>query len=184
MSVLARGLNFSVTPKEVPVAEIVTHVESCLTSAKLEPDVADAVRAEISASLMKKHKFNFNITCEEYSTLDMLRKDKDIEELPADKGQSTVVLDKVDYDKKVMTLLEDRDTYEVLTKDPTSKIRTRSCGLLCGLRNQGMLLKEQYFTIYTASEAPPPPIFLRFAENSQAECPSLPYCEQCGDDSP
>ena len=135
MSVLARGLNFSVTPKEVPVAEIVTHVESCLTSAKLEPDVADAVRAKISAALMKKRKFNFNITREEYSALDTLRKDKDIVVLPADKGRSTVVLDKVDYDKKVMTLLEDRDMYEVIKKDPTSKIRTRSCGLLRGLRN-------------------------------------------------
>ena len=131
-----------------------THFKSCLTSAKLEPNVADAVRAKISASLMKKRKFNLNITCEEYSTLDTLRKDKDIVVLPADKGRSTVVLDKVDYNKKVMTLLEDRDMYEVITKDPTSKIRTRSCGLLRGLRNQGVLPKEQYFTIYTASEAP------------------------------
>ena len=71
-------------------------------------------------------------------------------------------MDKVDNDKEFMTLLEDRDTYEVITKDPMSKIRMRSCGLLGGLRNQGMLSKEQYFTIYTASEAPPS--FLRFAE--------------------
>ena len=61
---------------------------SCLTSAKLEPDVADAVQAKISASLMKKRKFNLNITCEEYSALDTLRKDKDIVVLPADKGRS------------------------------------------------------------------------------------------------
>ena len=48
MSVLACGLNFSITPKEVLVAEIVTHVESCLTSVKLEPYVVDVVRAKIS----------------------------------------------------------------------------------------------------------------------------------------
>ena len=84
MSVLACGLNFSVTPKKVPVAEIETHVESCLNSAKLEPDVAVAVRAKISASLMKKRRLNFNITREEYSALDTLRKDKDIVVLPAD----------------------------------------------------------------------------------------------------
>ena len=65
-----------------------------------------------------------------------------------------VVLDKVDYDKKVMTLLEDRDTYDVIVKDLMLKIRTRSCGLLCGLRNEGVLSKEQYFSIYTTSEAP------------------------------
>ena len=35
ISVLACGLNFSVTPKEVRVAEIVTNVKSCLTLAKL-----------------------------------------------------------------------------------------------------------------------------------------------------
>ena len=110
MLVLVHGLNFSVRPKEVPVAERVTHVVSCLTSAKLEHDVADAVRAKNSASLMKKRKLNLNITREEYSALDMLRKDKEIVELPADKGRSMVVLNKVDYDKKVVTLLEDRDT--------------------------------------------------------------------------
>ena len=104
--------------------------------------------------LMKKRKLNLNITREEYSALDMLRKDKEIVVLPPDKGRSTVVLNKVDYDKKVMTLLEDRDTYEIIAKDPMSKIRTRSCGLLHGLRSEGMLSKEQYFSIYMASEAP------------------------------
>ena len=47
------------------------------------------------------------------------------------------MLNKVEYDKKVMTLLEDRDTYGVTAKDPTSKIRTRSFGLLRGLCSEG-----------------------------------------------
>ena len=45
--------------------------------------------------------------------------------MPADKGRSTVVLDKVDYDKKVMTLLEDRDTNDLL-RGIESTLHTRA----------------------------------------------------------
>ena len=172
------GLNYSVAPKEVPEAEIVTHVGSCLTSVKLEPNVADAVWTKISASLMKKRRLNFNITCEEYSVLDTLRKDKGIVVLPADNGQSTVVLNKVDYDKKVMTLLEDRDTYEVIAKDLTLKIRKRSCGLLRGLCNQGVLSRENNISVFTQPWRPPTP-FYGLPKIHKPSVPLRPIVSRC-----
>ena len=38
--------------------------------------------------------------------------------LPADKGRATVVMDRVDYDKKLQEVLDDQKTYRKLKKDP------------------------------------------------------------------
>ena len=37
------SLNFSVSLKTLPVTELITQVDSCLSGSKLEPDVADLV---------------------------------------------------------------------------------------------------------------------------------------------
>ena len=43
LSILARGLNFSVSPKTLLVTEVITQVEPFLSGSKLETDVADLV---------------------------------------------------------------------------------------------------------------------------------------------
>ena len=73
--------------------------------------------------------------------------------LLADKGRCTVVLDKSTYKSKIMDLLSDVETYEVIPKNPTLKIRGKACGVIRALRSKGLLSKENYFKIYTASEA-------------------------------
>ena len=48
--------------------------------------------------------------------MEVLRKDEDIILLPADKGRCTMVLDKSTYISKIMDLLSDVETYEVIVK--------------------------------------------------------------------
>ena len=48
-----------------------------------------------------------------------LAKDRDAIILPAEKGRSTVVMDRSEYHIKVQALRDDWDTYQPLTKDPT-----------------------------------------------------------------
>ena len=38
--------------------------------------------------------------------------------LPADKGRATVIMDKDDYDRKMVSMLNDADVYKKLTRDP------------------------------------------------------------------
>ena len=57
----------------------------------------------------------------EREALGALRKNKDIIVLQADKGNATVVLDTVDYEKKAMAIL-DHPPFRQLQKDPTSQI--------------------------------------------------------------
>ncbi|XP_072017194.1 uncharacterized protein [Amphiura filiformis] len=48
----------------------------------------------------------------------------------ADKGRSTVVLDKVDYEEKVHEMLKDERTYEKLKADPTPKYKRKLTAIL------------------------------------------------------
>jgi len=48
-----------------------------------------------------------------------LKTDENIVILPADKGPLTVGMDKTDYYDKMDALVNDKQTYEVLKRDPT-----------------------------------------------------------------
>ena len=49
-----------------------------------------------------------NVTKEERQAIKTLKKNKDIMILPADKGKSTVVMDTMDYEEKVINMLADK----------------------------------------------------------------------------
>ena len=51
-------------------------------------------------------------------------KDETIVMLPADKGNATVIMDKNDYQKKILDMRED-PTYKKLKCNPTTKIEKR-----------------------------------------------------------
>ncbi|XP_077523139.1 uncharacterized protein LOC144133978 [Amblyomma americanum] len=59
---------------------------------------------------------------EERSAVNSLRRNQDIVILTADKGNATVMLNRPDYDKKMLDLLQDRSTYVRRSQDPTSKL--------------------------------------------------------------
>ena len=60
-----------------------------------------------------------NITSNELRDLKQLKEDRDIIVLPADKGGAVVVLDRIEYDRKIRALLDDSTTYRTIQKDPT-----------------------------------------------------------------
>ena len=70
-----------------------------------------------------------------------LRADKSIHILKADKGNATVVLGRVEYDNKVLALLNTQ-TYKELKSDPTAKIECKICSKLSDLKNQICCLKK------------------------------------------
>ena len=72
-----------------------------------------------------------------------LRADKSIHILKADKGNATVVLDRVEYDNKVLALLNSQ-TYKELKSDPTAKIRRKICSKLSDLKKSDMLSQKVY----------------------------------------
>ena len=64
--------------------------------------------------------------------------------LPADKGNTTVVMKRSDYDDKMRGMLDDTTTYRKLWKDPTATQETRIVHKLLLLYNNWEIMKSIY----------------------------------------
>ena len=94
-----------------------------LQKARLPEDVADRARTQIIGTLSKARTTTTNLHPSESKALRELRSDNSLMILPADKGRTTVVMNKRAYDAKVVNMLLDTSTYKPLSKDPTSTLQ-------------------------------------------------------------
>ncbi len=154
-SVLSRGLNFAITPNKVPIVDIITETESGIHRAKLPRVEAESLRNKVAASITSTKLPKSNISKEEWNSLRSLSKNDDILILPADKGRCTVVLDRSQYDEKARDLLSDKNTYELLKRDPTSGYKKQVVAVLQKLQDSGAIDRKQYLKLYPTGEAPP-----------------------------
>ena len=72
----------------------------------------DIARTKITQILLNWRPPTPNLTEEEFKTLKQLQHDKTITILKPDKANAPVVMDKNDYEKKMLMLLADNKTYE------------------------------------------------------------------------
>jgi hypothetical protein len=151
VSVLAKGGNFAVTPKTIPVEEIISGVESAVRN--LPANKADKIRCEASRIVEKARLPVCNLSRDERMALAELKSNQEVVVLRADKGNATVVLNTGDYERKIQTLLSP-DTYKVCTKDPTTSVERRTNHLL---RNCGW--SKDVVKNLVASESVPPRLY-------------------------
>ena len=85
-----------------------------------------------------------NITREEECTIRTLKNDSDLIILPADKGNTTMVLDRDEYEKKVESMLDDQLTYEKIKKDPAPSLERKMNAKLLTLNRKGSLPDRLY----------------------------------------
>lgn len=90
-----------------------------------------------------------NITFEEEKALQELRKNDNIKILPADKGGACVVLDSTEYNNKVLALLQDTNTYQLLKKDPTSTHERHLTDILKEWKDQGKISDDLCQRLYS-----------------------------------
>ena len=114
------------TPKRIPTETIVSSVEAVLSRQRdLSEPTKDNIRSRIASSIQSASVTDNNLTKDERQALKRLRNDNDILILPADKGRVTVVMDKTDYHDKMDELVNDKQTYEVLKRDPTPALQRK-----------------------------------------------------------
>ena len=92
------------------------------------------------------------MTKEERQAIKVLKRVEDIFILPADKGKSTVVLVKNEYEEKVKTMLDDKKTYEELPSDPTPKYKRKLVATLSNLKKEGKITEKKYKELYPTAE--------------------------------
>ena len=116
---LEHGLNFAIAPNRIPTAEIVASVEEAIF--RQSDETKQTVRAEVSSILRRAKTPPRNIDSNVFKALIALRKDSDRVVLSADKGNCVVVMDKHQYREKVLSMLNDKQTYTALKSDPTGR---------------------------------------------------------------
>ena len=89
-SVLAKGPNFAVTPRQPPNLEYITAIEAACT--KLSQQDAEELRADINRVLRSSHPPKPNLTKAQNTALRELKRDRDRIVLTADKGVAMVVM--------------------------------------------------------------------------------------------
>ena len=90
-TVLAKGLNFAVSPDKLPMNEYIVQREKA--RGNLREEERDQLRAEVCSALKSTSLPKSNISKEERAAIRSVGKDNTIIILPADKGKATVIMD-------------------------------------------------------------------------------------------
>ncbi|CAB4032037.1 Hypothetical predicted protein [Paramuricea clavata] len=130
-NVLALGLNFAVVPRVLPKEEFVQRLEPKLYH--MTNNEASNIRVQITEVLRRATLPASNLTKNKKDALKNLRADKSIHILKADKGNATVILDRLEHDNKILALLN-TSTYKELKRDPTANIERKICSKLSGFK--------------------------------------------------
>ena len=113
------------------------------------------LRAEVAGYFTKCQVPQANITKEERAAIKLLKKNDSILIMDADKGRSTVVIDKDNYEETVHKTLQNEKTYEVLKSDPTPKYKRKLISTLARLRNENKIDEKQYKLLHPTTANTP-----------------------------
>ena len=122
-NLLAKGLNFSITSKALPNKDILATVEDAVKN--LEKEEADTICAKVSLALQNSKPLKDNLSKDERKAFKELQSDTSIVILPVGKGRSTIILNCEDYLDKCIDYIKN-GPYQLLKKDPTTKIKTKT----------------------------------------------------------
>ncbi|RLU15924.1 hypothetical protein DMN91_011681 [Ooceraea biroi] len=146
------GLPISNTHKDDRLASTLEIVKNFEVKYHLLPtDLLNETRCAISNALQKfldrrrhinhvdKHISNIFNYCKKF-----LRDNDDLMVTKADKGQTTVILNKPDYYSKMSLLLDDKTTYNRLNKYPTKRIMNKINDMVKVWRDEGIIDEIAY----------------------------------------
>ena len=137
--ILPKGLNFSITSKTLPNQDIIATVEDAVKD--LEKEEADIIRAKVCLTLQNSKPPKDNLSKDERKALKEI---KSIVILPADIVRSTVILNRENYLEKCMDHIN-KGPYQLLKKDPTTKIKTKILRQLKVLKDNEFVDNKLYY---------------------------------------
>ena len=121
---------------------------------------------------------NSYLTPDEQKALKRLRKDENIVILPADKGRVTVVMDKTDCNDKMDSLVNDKQTYEVLKRDPTPALQRKVNNKLLTLKKTDKIYFQRYNRLRCS--VPQPSKLYGLPKLHKPNIPMRPIVSFCG----
>ena len=167
------------TPKQIPTEAIVSSVEAVLSRQhELSESTKDNIRSRVTSTLQSASLPNSNLTTDEQRALKRLKTDQNIVILPADKGRVTVVMDKTSYNDKMDSLVNDKQTYEVLKRDPTPALQRKLNNKLLTLTKTDKIDFRRYNRLRCS--VPQPPKLYGLPKLHKPNIPMRPIVSFCG----
>ena len=138
----------------------------------------DNIRSKVTSTLQSASLTNSNLTPDEQKALKRLKTDENIVILPADKGRVTVVMDKTDYNDKMDSLVNDKQTYEVIKRDPTTALQRKLNNKLLTLKKTDKIDFRRYNRLRCS--VPQPPKLYGLPKLHKPNIPMRPIVSFCG----
>jgi hypothetical protein len=120
INILKKGLGFTIAPKTIPVENIVCNIEDNIKN--LNEEDKDTIRQDCAMVLRNAKPPKNNINKKDQEAIKNLRNNENIIILRADKGGAIVVMNKIDYNTKMMEHLTTTGSYKNLDNNPISMI--------------------------------------------------------------
>ena len=152
-SVLRYGLNFAVTPKIVQKLDIISAIEKGIHH--LPKSLANIIRSKVVNTLNTYKTPEPNLSSEDFKTLKGLAKRDNLIITRADKGNCTVILDKDDYEEKILRLLAGNNTYLQLKRNPTKSLERNVNKYIYDLFKNDLLSQREYYLFHSCDAYTP-----------------------------
>ncbi|BHF60323.1 hypothetical protein SprV_0100328700 [Sparganum proliferum] len=117
---------------------MIAAVESVLSQTEATEETKSLIRHQVS-SVLVTHRPREVLFKVDRDALGDRKADKDLVIVPADKGRSTVVLDRTDYLQKAKGLLEDRQFYVPCATNPVKALTREINAMVLALENSGAI---------------------------------------------
>ena len=121
---------------------------------------------------------NSNLTRDEQKALKRLKTDENIVILPADQERVTVVMDKTDYNDKMDSLVNDKQTYKVLKRDPVPALQRKLNNKMLTLKKTDKNDLRRYNRLRCS--VPQPPKLYGLPKLHKPNMPMRPIVSFCG----
>jgi len=105
ISLLQKGLNYAITPRNIPIEEVITGVERAVHALPVES--AEEARKDTIRIIKSASQPKDDLTKSERAALRNLKNKSELTILPADKGNATVILSTTDYQQKMNTVVKE-----------------------------------------------------------------------------
>ncbi|BHF82521.1 hypothetical protein SprV_0802565900 [Sparganum proliferum] len=140
LTILSYDAKFST--RDARPKDFIASFESALQKCEAGEECKNAMRQQVS-TLLLQHKRQMTISKAEDRELLKIRKLEDIVTLPADKGRSTVVMDKAEYCTKLGNLLMDKEAYAPSTVSEFKRLVNSINKTIGELRKAGALTRRE-----------------------------------------
>ncbi|XP_064481243.1 uncharacterized protein LOC135394433 isoform X2 [Ornithodoros turicata] len=177
VSLLSKGLDFALTPRAPATIDFIIEVEDKLRHLKNTTGV-NLARSRIATTLSNLKAQPSNLNKQKQAALRDLKSDESIITLPADKGKGTVVMDKIDYDGKMLKILDDPTHFKKVAHDPIPKSERSLIDHLRNFKKKDCLDEETYRRLFSSDGSIPR--LYGLPKVHKPECPLRPIVSFIG----